>query len=227
MPATASAKTATKIMTVNQVVVDNSVAGRDATVPVVTANLMRRKNGKWVSLGGCVVKCYLISGGRRTLVGRQTGSRVRFALAERGMYEIVYSGSRTFKASKAHTSRYDRIAEPTPDPVISVEEAADPRFVDVDVTYELWWNTEAYDGPFSLIFLGMFSTTPDDPESSVLGQSAMFARSIDAPESVHFSYRVPVAQAQGSLIAYMMGGVQADPYVLYGSSSGSLYVLRR
>lgn len=230
LPATASAHVSTKIVTAYQVVADNSVAGREATPPVLTANLVRRSHGKWVALRA-TVRCYLVGdGGVRTLVAEDYGNRVAFNLPERGTYLLVYKGSRSYKSARAYSKRVDRIGAVAAEPEMSVTAGPGATYWTVEVDYPVTWNTEAYDGPVSFMYIGAFTTNPDaDPLlSSAVTGSAIHMCTLDEPGSVHLAYRVPASQAVGSFVTMGWPAVgSSSAFIVDDPMPDEPFILRR
>jgi len=218
LPATALARTATRLRVVPNVTVDNSVPGTTPPAPVVTVKLYRRAGTHWASLSG-VVRCYFRGvEGRLVLVGVSKGRTLTFPLEQRGEYEFEYAGSSTYRPAWESSSRTDVVGSAPSTPTVAVE-PVDDTYSRVTVMYDVTWNPEAFEGPVQFVYYGWFTTEvgPEPLMGITSGRlRTAFTRTLVQPESVRFSYTVKTSEAVGNLVTVGVVGY-SEPYVQFGS----------
>jgi hypothetical protein len=184
LPATAAARTVTRIVVAKSVTVDNSDPLVSAWPKAMTVKLQRRlSSGSYRGFSG-TVKCYFYNDDHEwEYVSKHYGSTMTFKLPQRGKYKFRYAGSSTKQPCTAYCSVKEDIGfviDAHGAVVTPVEGSSTESWV--TLTYSLTWNTNAWDGR---VWLGS-----DMDFGNTEAVYCYYERRLQAPGDVEFTFRV-------------------------------------
>jgi len=209
MPATALAKTVTRLVVAKTVTVANGDASATVWPRALTVKLQKRiTSTHYHALSGTVkLYRYDVDDHIYRYVMSRRGSTVSFPIPGRGRYRFVYSGSSTMRSCTAYSTVFEDIGFDVAFSGISVTPAS-PTESWITLTYTADWNTAAWDGRVWFGSDMSFGTT----ESEAL----YYERWLKAPGAVEFTFKIDNADIEpvlyDSAIAYVDD--DDDPYIL-------------
>ena len=224
LPAGAYAHTTTRIVATTSTTVVRDTAGVNPWLTkTLTATLQKKSGTKYVALKSRTVKLYrydldLLRNVYVTSKKTSSTGKVTFAITGRGKYKLYYAGSSTMKAATKYSTFYEniglRIVEQAPDvaAAITFEPIALTAKYWVNATYDVEWNTEAWDGAVALDFEAFFV----DVDGSE-GDWVWYKRDFMTPGPVEFNYKV---DAENLGFPYLKTYANAfvdeiwDPYII-------------
>ena len=197
LPATAyAAKATTRIVAVSMKNVIRGIPGYNPwPTTKLTATLQKKSGSRYVALKSGTVKLYkynLATKKYDLVTSRKSSSTggLSFPISSRGKYRFSYAGSSTAKAATAYTTVLESIGNTVSDPVITIEAIPSTTQYWVNVTYEVNWNTEAWDGPVVLYHTGEFENLDASDNITDWSVWVEFEREILEPGTVEFNYKV-------------------------------------
>jgi hypothetical protein len=217
LPATAYAHSATRLVAVKTMTVDNSTLGLNPwPTTTLDARLQKRiTRTHYHALTGTVKlyqwddydEVYYYTG-----ISRR-GSSVSLPLPGRGKYKLYYAKTSKTLASSAYATVYEDIGLTLDVPEITlsaVESSSTQSWV--TITYAVNWNPEAWSGRVVVATESYFEDPLDDLYEGVW---IYYENEALAPGSVEFNYKVANADALGVLAsdgnAYVLD--YYDPYI--------------
>ena len=228
LPASAYAKTTTRIVAATSTTVVRDTAGVNPWLTkTLKATLQKRiTSTHYHGLSG-IVKLYKLNLDTQayayTRISRKSSSAgsVTFPIAGRGKYKLYYAGSSTMRAATKYSTVFENIGLTVSAPTITFEQIGTTARFWVNATYTVGWNTEAWDpmaegAAVSLEMEAFFRDVPDEYE----GDWVWYQRDFMEPGTVEFNYKVaesqvteyPVLQTHAS--AYV--DQTWDPYIVNG-----------
>jgi hypothetical protein len=183
LPASALARTVTRLVVVKSVTVDNGDPLATAWPYSLTVKLQKRVTSThYHALSGTVkVYRYDVDDSLYHYVMKRTGSTISFPMPSRGKYKFVYSGSSTMKPCTAYSTLYEDIGFELAATGMSVTPFS-PTQSWITFTYTASWNTNAWTAPVWFSSDMYFGTT-----ESVW---VYYERRLQAPGAVEFTFKI-------------------------------------
>jgi hypothetical protein len=185
LPATALAKTVTRLLVAKTVTVDNGDPNATAWPYALTVKLQKRVSGSHYHALTGTVKVYKwdLDDEAYYFVMSRKGSTISFPMPERGKYKFVYSGSSKLKASSAYSTVLEDVGFALTSTGFSVAPVVGTTTQTwVTVSYTADWNVNAWDWR---VWFGA-----DLDFGNTEAERVYYERWLKAPGAVEFTFKV-------------------------------------
>lgn len=217
LPTTAFAsKATTKIVVASSLRVNHDTATTNLWPVGMSAKIQRKSGSHYVALKSASVKIYYWDVDAEKYVyftTRKSSSSGSLGLSIPGpdKWKLSYAGSSSYKSSTAYTTVTETIGDTVSQPTIEFTPIAGTTKSWVNVTYDLSWNTAAWDGPLLLNYVAEFENVDSNDQVTAYADYVEFNREILVPGPVEFNYKVETSNILNTLWT-RAGAWAAYPY---------------
>jgi hypothetical protein len=211
LPASALAKTVTRLVVATNVTVDNGDPLATAWPHGLTVKLQKKvSKTRYAALSGTVkVYRYDLDDKAYHLVMSRKGSTISFPMPDRGKYKFVYSGNSSTKSSTAYSTLFEDIGFGlTPTGFGTAAVPGSPAETMITLTYAVDWNTNAWDAPV------WFGSEMDFGGTESF--DVYYERRLQEPGTVEFTFKIDNSEIEAHLYddAWAYVSLSDDPYII-------------